>query len=377
MKNIKSLKRQRSGRFYKMKLIIDARMVTENLHGIGRYTYELICGLNKKEDVIITLITNNIEESKKIFACLDNIKFIQMKSGFLSPMEVIELPLVLNKHKDCIFHSTSFSASPFIRIESYITIHDLNHLALPQYYSKIKQYYYKFVVKPFAKKCKKIFTVSEFSKKEIIKWLNCDENKVIVTYNGIDEKFKKTDDKTILKNIQVKYSLPEKFVLYIGNLKEHKNVETLIKSMNKVYGNYKLIINGKANERIDKVIKEYMLKDRVQFIGYVDEDDLPCIYSLASVFVFPSLYEGFGLPPLEAMACGCPTIVANTSSLPEVVGDAAIKVESLDYDNIAYYINKLIEEDGKVNQIINSGDINVKRFRWDKMVDETYVEIKK
>lgn len=224
---------------------------------------------------------------------------------------------------------------------------------------------------------KKYLQFLTFSKKEIIKWLNCDENKVIVTYNGIDEKFKKTDDKTILKNIQVKYSLPEKFVLYIGNLKEHKNVETLIKSMNKVYGNYKLIINGKANERIDKVIKEYMLKDRVQFIGYVDEDDLPCIYSLASVFVFPSLYEGFGLPPLEAMACGCPTIVANTSSLPEVVGDAAIKVEPLDYDNIAYYINKLIQEDGKVNQIINSGYINVKRFRWDKMVDETYVEIKK
>lgn len=358
-----------------MNLIIDVRMVNEHLHGIGRYTYELVNGLIEKDDVNLKLLTNDIQLSKKLFNNSKKLDFIKMKSSFLNPMEIIEFPLVLNKYKKYIFHSPSFASSPFIKIKSYITIHDLNHVALPQYYSKIKQYYYKFAVKPFAKKCEKIFTVSEFSKGEIIKWLNCAEEKVVVTYSGIDDKFQRIENERLLNETKKKYLLPDKFVLYIGNLKKHKNVETLVKAMSKVDNNTKLVINGKTNESISQLINKNNLKDRVRFIGYVDDKDLPAIYSLAEVFVFPSFYEGFGLPPLEAMSCGCPTIVSNTSSLPGVVGNAAILVEPKDEVEFANNINNVINEDTKRLKLIELGYLNAKKFKWNDTVNIIYLVI--
>lgn len=360
-------KKTKLGRYYRMKIIIDGRMINRKLHGIGRYTYELVNGLALEQDVSIKLLTNNENESKEIFGENEKIELINIKSKFLSPLEIIEIPLKINKYKgEYIYHSPSFSASPFIKLKSFITIHDLNHLALPQYYSKFHKYYYEHIVKPFALKCNKIFTVSQFSKGEIIKWLKCDEEKVVVTYNGIDEKFKIIKDTNILNKVKNKYKLPEEFVLYIGNLKPHKNVGTLVKAMKGVREGIKLIINGKANEELKSIINEYKLQEKIQFIGYVDEEDLPSMYNLASIFVFPSLYEGFGLPPLEAMACGCRVIVSNTTSLPEVVGENGIKIDVRNEKNIELEINRLITEKNKMKY-----DRNIK-FSWGKLVDDTY-----
>lgn len=350
-----------------MKIIVDGRMINSKLHGIGRYAYELVKGITLEKGVYVKLLTNNENESREIFGENERLEFINIKSKFLSPAEIIEIPLKINKYKnEYIYHSPSFSASPFIKLRSFITIHDLNHLALPQYYSKFHKYYYEYIVKPFALRCDKIFTVSQFSKNEIVKWLKCDEQKVDVTYNGIDEKFKIINDKDILNNVKNKYNLPEEFVLYIGNLKPHKNVGTLVKAMKEVKSGLKLIINGKANEELNSIINEYKLNEKIQFIGYVDEEDLPVIYNLASIFVFPSLYEGFGLPPLEAMACGCKVIVANTTSLPEVVGEEGIKIDVRNAKNIALEINSLIADKNKIKYNINN------RFKWTNMVNDTY-----
>lgn len=357
-----------------MNIIIDARMVDQKLHGIARYTYELINGLSKKEDIKMKLLTNDIALSKKIFGEHDNLTFIKLRSKFLSPFEIFELPIRLNKYKkNYIYHSPSFSASPFIKLKSYITIHDLNHLALPQYYSKFHKYYYKFAVKPFALRCEKIFTVSEFSKNEIVRWLKCESDKIVVTYNGIDSKFRIIENEEILCDVKKKYKLPDKFILYIGNLKPHKNVEALVKAMKNVEDDIKLIINGKSNYELSNIINKFKLESKVDFIGYVDEEDLPVIYNLASVFVFPSLYEGFGLPPLEAMACGCKTIVSTSSCLPEVVGDDVDKFECSDIKKLTHLINKNINN-YNFNPIIYEKVVN--KFKWDNTVNKTFMEIK-
>lgn len=345
-------------------IIIDARMVDEHLHGIGRYTYELVKGISSKDEFNVKLVVNDIELAKKIFNGY-KVSFIKVKSKFLSLTEVIELPLKINKYKDYIYHTPSFSCSPFINLKSYITLHDLNHLALPQYYSKLHTLYYKFIVKPFANKCEKIFTVSNFSKNEILNWLKCNEDKVVVTYNGIDERFKPINNNEKLEEIRKKYNLPNKFILYIGNQKPHKNVETLLKSMKLI--DEILIINGKPSEKLGTLINELNIGNKVKFIGYIEDDDLPYLYNLADIFVFPSLYEGFGLPPLEAMACGCKTIVSNSTALPEVVGDCAMKFEALSTSELANKINLSINEKKDANIGVNRAKI----FKWSSTVSDT------
>jgi len=360
-----------------MNVIIDARMVNEHLSGIGRYTYEIIKGISKENHINIKLLTNNVVISMKIFGKFNNIEYIVMKSKFLSLGEQIELPLIINKYKtDTLFHAPSFVSSPLIKIPMVMTIHDLNHLKFPQYYSPLHKYYYKYIVKPAALKCKKILTDSDFSKGEILKWLKCDENNVQVIYCGVDEKFKIIKDRIELQRVQDKYSLPNKFVLYIGNLKPHKNVESLVEAMKSV-DNIKLIINGNPNVSLKGIINQYNLKEKIQFIGYVDEEDLPVIYNLAIVFVFPSFYEGFGLPPLEAMACGCPVIVSNTSSLPEVVDNAAIQIDPYNKNGFIQSLNDVIKSLSIRNHLIEAGIVNVEKFKWIETVRKTILIYKK
>jgi len=212
-----------------MIVIIDIRMISEYLHGIARYTYELISYLSAEHNIKFIFLSN---KNNNLIKNKDNYYIIGPK--FLSIQEQIELPLKLNRYRNkAIFHSPSFITSPFIKCPTIMTIHDLNHLKFPEYYTKFHKHYYNFIVKPSALKAKKILTVSEFSKKEIINWLNCDSEKVVVTYNGVDENFKIINDNDLLERIKNKYNLPEKFVLYIGNLKPHKNISNLIKAIKK------------------------------------------------------------------------------------------------------------------------------------------------
>lgn len=353
----------------KLDVIIDARMVDEHLHGIARYTYELI--RNNNGEVQYHLLVNDIELAKKIFNGIKNIDFIEMKSKFLSLKEQIELPKIVNSFKgDAIFHSPSFVASPFIKKKMIMTIHDLNHIRYPEFYTPFHKYYYKYIVKTSANKCKKLLTVSEFSKQELVEWLNCSEEKVSVTYNGIDEAFKEETDNEKLNNIREKYDLPDKFILYIGNQKPHKNVITLIRSMSLVDDkDIKLVMNGKLSDECYKECEKLNIKDRVKCIGFVDDKDLPVLYSLAKVFVFPSLYEGFGLPPLEAMACGCPTIVSNAASLPEVVKDGALIFNVLDYKDLSDKIKSLEYIDAYT---LKEKAIKIsKRYNWSKCYNKT------
>lgn len=344
-------------------IIIDARMVTEELHGIGRYAYEIIKGMCKIENFNVKVLVNNEDIAKKIFN-EKNLEYIVIKSKFLSITEIWEIPKVINKMKRFKYLSPSFSASPFIKLESYMTIHDLNHIKLPQYYSKMHSVYYKLAVKPFANKCKKIFTVSNFAKKEIVEWLNCDLNKVVVTYNGVDNKFNKKYNIEKFKSIQKKYNLPSKYILYVGNQKPHKNLKTLIKAMK--YIEETLIINGQATEQIEKLINELDVNGKIRFIGYIEESDLPYIYNLAEEFIFPSIYEGFGLPPLEAVCCGSKVIVSDIEVLDEILGDKVWSFKRYDEKDLAKKIKDVMKEEKNVNI-----DELRKKFNWDNTIEQT------
>lgn len=355
-----------------MNIIIDARMVDEHLHGIGRYTYELIRYACKENNINLKLLTNDLEMSKKVFEGFKNVEFIEMKSKFLSISEQLELPKILNKYKgEAIFHSPSFSGSPLIKIPMVMTIHDLNHIRYPQFYTPLHKYYYEFVVKPSAKKSKHLLTVSNFAKGELLDWLGCPSDKVTVTYNGVEECFKPINNSNILQSVKEKYDLPENFFLYVGNKKPHKNVATIIKSISHVKNDLVFVLNGKEDEDLKQVIDECGVRDKVKFIGYIADEDLPVLYSLANSFVFPSLYEGFGLPILEAMACGCPVVTSNTTSLKEIAKDKALTVDPLDYKLIAENIDVLFEDSSIREKLIKDALEYSKEYKWQETFDLT------
>ena len=173
-----------------------------------------------------------------------------------------------------------------------------------------------------------------------------------------------------------KYQLPRSYLFYVGNISKHKNVDKIIEAFKKIKSktNYKLVIAGKlsfGSKDIKKKIKDLDLQDDVIFTGYVPEEDLPALYNGASLFVYPSFYEGFGLPPLEAMQCGCPVITSNTSSLPEVVGNAGIMVDPNDVDELAKQMERVLTNKKLQQKMRKAGLKQAKKFSWEKCARET------
>ena len=226
----------------------------------------------------------------------------------------------------------------------------------------------------------KIITVSESSKRDIIKYLNVPEEKIEIVYNGVHYyEFSGILTKEKRLMVRSKYSLPEKYILYMGTLEPRKNIESILESYYVLKKNYasevKLVIAGKKGwlfENIFSVVEKLKLQNDVVFTDYVDELDKAAIYQMASLFVFPSIYEGFGIPVLEAMAASVPVITSNVSSLPEVAGDAAVLVEPKDINSLAESMHKILSDDDFKLELVEKGHIQAKKFTWQSSAEKLY-----
>ncbi|WP_418791065.1 glycosyltransferase family 4 protein [Phosphitispora sp. TUW77] len=354
-----------------MRIVIDARMITNEMHGIARYTYNLadrLTSIDPKNEYIL-LAGNDCLAG--FAADRPNCRLERVRSKFISIAEQVELPLVLKGLRADLFHSPSFVAPLFCPCRLIMTVHDVNHMLFPQYYGRIHQLYYRHIVRPSVLKAQKILTVSCFSRSEIIKFLGVSPEKIIVTYNGIDRAFKVIDKLDILKEVRSRYRLPAKFILYVGNRKPHKNVQRLIEAFSKLSTDFSLVLIGKADRRLVSQAENMGLTGRLVFTGDVTENDLPVLYNLAGLFVFPSLYEGFGLPPLEAMACGTPVITSNRSSLPEVAGEAAALVDPYSSEELAAAIDRVLKDEGLCRQMRENGLLQAAKFSWEETARQT------
>ncbi len=254
------------------------------------------------------------------------------------------------------------------KVKLVVTLHDSAFITYPKSVSKFFYYYYKYTIPRVLKIADRVITISEFSKTEIIKNYPFVKDKIKVVYNGIDtEKF-----------YQSKNQDKEKYLLFVGSLNPRKNIINLIKAFEKIVSKeeIKLKIVGKFSDIYSlskdeqEVLQIAKKNNRIIFLENVEDKQLVKLYQNALVFVFPSIYEGFGLPPLEAMACGTPVIASNIASLVEVCGDSALYIEPFNIDDIANKIDLLLEDINLQNQLIKNGFKRVEKFTWEKSAKE-------
>jgi glycosyltransferase involved in cell wall biosynthesis len=263
-----------------------------------------------------------------------------------------------------------------------VTIHDLIPLILPAYRGSFLVRLYTRLVAAGARQARAIITDSEASRQDILDLLNVPPAQVHVVYLAASEMFKPVGDAQTLEMTREKYNLPQEYILYLGGFDQRKNVATLILGFARMIENTgakaHLVIAGRPPTQNSAffpdprpTVERAGVQERVSFIGWVPEEDKPALYSEAEMFVFPSLYEGFGLPPLEAMSCGAAVIASDRGSLPEIVGEAGLLVDPLDVDGLAAAMTALAEDKGRRAELAAKGLDRAQRFSWQKTVAET------
>ena len=337
-------------------VVVDARMI--NASGIGRHIKGILPILMEKFEVILLGYKGELQN----YHFLKNVQIIDMKSKIYSMKEQIELPLKIPKCD--VFWSPHYNI-PVLPVRAkrrIVTIHDVYHLAFQHALSLPQRIYAKLMLNQAIRKSDIVLTVSEFSKQEIIKYTGT-QSDIKVIYNGIEPHWYKEQPVSLSKR--------DNYILYVGNVKPHKNLVRAIKAFSFLKEkNLKFKIVGKkddfimADKEVEKIARK--LGNRVEFTGYVRDSELKELYRKARLFLFPSLYEGFGLPPLEAMACGTPVIVSKVASLPEICGDAAYYVNPYDVNDIARGIEIVLKNEELQKELIQKGRKRVKLFSWEK-----------
>jgi glycosyltransferase involved in cell wall biosynthesis len=280
-----------------------------------------------------------------------------------------------------LFHSPDFTLPPVWRAKSVVTVHDLSFLRVPACFPEGLLRYLEAAVPRAVRRADHVIADSHSTCRDLIELLGTPEQKITVIHSGVEPRFRpmtgESDGETLAAAGR-KYSLPERFILSVGTIQPRKNLGRLIKAFSMLNArcpalDLELVIAGGKGwlyEGILERVKALELEGRVRFLGFVDDVDLPALYNLAVLFAFPSLYEGFGLPPLEAMACGVPVVCSNASSLPEVVGDAALTFDPLDVEGLAEAMRRGIEDETLRASLVAQGLARAAAFTWPRAARE-------
>ena len=348
-------------------ILINGRFLTQPITGVQRYAYGAISALLKLRELkerrykfIIAIPDGN---SKAYFLNNTDIEFFYDASSLPSPVwQQIRLPVVMKKLKADLLWSPCNIGPVCIR-NHVVTIHDASIFAGPQWFSKRFRMYYRLILPIMGRVAKRVITDSNFSREELVKYRVCDDRKITVIPAGVNPEF--TPDKSKILDFP--------YILTVGSRDPRKNVLQFVNAWQRlpihIKGNRKLVIAGGGAKSFAAEIFKIIPND-VNFTGYINDKDLPSFYSGADAFVYPSLYEGFGLPPLEAMACGCPVVVSNVASLPEVCGDAAYYVDPYNVESIAEGMQKVLTDDTLRQNLIKKGLERAKLFSWEKAAKE-------
>lgn len=363
-----------------MLLGVDAREIQEGVYtGIGRHLADFLVYFSKQSNSDQCIIFSSKKVPVLFGPKISNI-VIPEKNTFLWDQCV--LAKALKREKIDLFYSPYYKTPLLAHCPCVNAILDLMYLSLPEYIMKLsiwEKFYYAIFGRLYAAKAKKILTCSEYSKKDIIKIYNVSHKKIEVIPLSISHIYHPEKEESKILAMKKKYQIPGRYLLYMGNFKRHKNVRNIILAFELIaqkYPDLYLVLAGpKMHQfsRLRQLAKECGLFQRIIFIGKIIEDDEPhLLYCGAEAFVMPTLYEGFGLPPAEAMACGTPVIASNTTSIPEVVKDAGILVDPIDHQEIAAAISKLLINTTLRESLIQKGLLYANELKQDSINQKLY-----
>jgi glycosyltransferase involved in cell wall biosynthesis len=354
----------------KHKLLIDSISLLSSHTGIGRYTYNIANELKNQDNFDIEYFYGYY--SKKLInnsSKVSNLKSIVVKNSYIKKIArklLMLLSKIIAPHYD-IYWQPNFIPNNFIKAKKIVTsVHDFSFILYKDFHPKERIEYFENNFFKNIYKSDMIITGSNFSKQEIIDRLGFEASKIEVIYHGIDHKlFKVYDD------LDINIDLPKRFIFCVGSIEPRKNLLGLLKAYNLLDKNikekYKLVLagfKGWENKEIMQLIKQN--EDYIKYLGYISDKELAKVYNLTKLFIYPSFYEGFGLPVAEAMACGTPVITSNVSSLPEVGGDAVVYVDPNDIEDIKQKIMMVLNDEDLQKQMIQKGLKRAKEFTWEK-----------
>jgi glycosyltransferase involved in cell wall biosynthesis len=274
-----------------------------------------------------------------------------------------------------LFHATEHLLPRFSSVLTVFTLHDLIFLFHPETHKPLNRWFLTLMMPRFLRAADAVIAVSECTKRDAIRFYGIPEEKITVIYEGVNPRFRPASPEAIAA-VRARYNLPEHFILYVGTIEPRKNLTALLEAFHHLLATHdlRLVFVGKKGwlyEGFFRRLRELGLEDRVIFTGYVPDEDLPAIYSAADLFVFPSLYEGFGLPVLEAMACGTPVVCSNTSCLPEVAGDAALLVDPADVRALAGAMERALTDEALRVTLRARVMGKARGFTWEQAAQKT------
>jgi glycosyltransferase involved in cell wall biosynthesis len=377
-----------------MTIGIDIRSLSGGAYtGVGEYTRNILRYISDIDKVTKFKLFFNAHNSKPDLSFLDGKSNVELyffnypNKYFSARTRFLNTPKIDRMIGGCdVFFSPHFISTPVTsQCRKVITFHDLSFERYPEFFDGIRKFWhFSNNPKKQAKAAQSLIAVSESTAYDLFDIYGVDPKKISIVYSGINEKFSKNKTQEETRRVKRKYNLPERFILSLSTIEPRKNVlgtikafEVFKKSVRSIENpeyNIKLIIAGKPGwlyKETFSAIKNSKYKKDIAYIGFIDDADKPALYKLADLFVYPSIYEGFGFPPLEAMASGTPVITSACSSLPEVAEDAALLVDPFKISDIAWMMKEVIIDKELANSLRAKGLAQAKKFSWQKCAEET------
>jgi glycosyltransferase involved in cell wall biosynthesis len=360
-----------------MIVMIDALGVTRIKAGAGVYAKNLIGELAEHYPELSLIVLAQSDDPDMDYGGFPNVTMLRFPSKLFRifplrfMLEQVGIPFLLWKHRVQLLHSLHYSF-PLVHFgtKQVVTLHDLTFLNMPEVHVRIKVLYFRFFLRAAGRYADTVIFVSESARQDYVRSLGAPRGLTAVVHHGSSSAFRHDLDPKTVESVRNKYGLPTEFLLFVGTIEPRKNLNRLVAAFKPLADEFPglvLVIAGMKGWMYDQLFKDIRtlgLESRVLFPGFIPEEDKPYLITAAKVFVYPTLYEGFGLPALEALACGTPMVTSNISSLPEVVGKAALLVEPTDEVAISQAIRQLLSDNHLRTKLRQESVPQAAKFNW-------------